>query len=199
MIGRVTKIRIAIGFVIVAGAAGYYFLHSSARQPLVDAAATATSTLSAVESTARAAAPVSRPTTNDTGQGKRNYSNGTFHFSILYPDTLSAKEYKEQGGALTVSFQDANPNEGFEVYIAPYTDKQITAQRFKMDEPSGAFVQPTDVLVDGTPGTMFFGHNAMMGDTREVWFIHRGFLYEVATYKELDTWLAGIMQTRKFI
>ena len=40
---------------------------------------------------------------------------------------------------------------------------------------------------------------ATMGDTREVWFIHGGFLYEVVTYKELDDWFAGIMRTWKFI
>ena len=38
-----------------------------------------------------------------------------------------------------------------------------------------------------------------MGDAREVWFIKNGFLYEVTTYKELDAWLASIMQTWKFI
>ena len=58
---------------------------------------------------------------------------------------------------------------------------------------------PTDIIVDGTRATMFFGNNSIMGDTREVWFIHGGFLYEVTTYKEFDTWLAGIMQTWKFI
>jgi hypothetical protein len=37
-----------------------------------------------------------------------------------------------------------------------------------------------------------------MGDTREVWFIKGGFLYEVTTYKQLDTWLAQILQTWQF-
>jgi hypothetical protein len=32
--------------------------------------------------------------------------------------------------------------------------------------------------------------NSVMGDTREIWFIHGGFLYEVTTYKQLDSWLA---------
>jgi hypothetical protein len=58
---------------------------------------------------------------------------------------------------------------------------------------------PTDILVDDARGTMFFGKNAIMGDTREAWFIHGGFLYEVTTYKELDMWLGGIMRTWKFI
>ena len=38
-----------------------------------------------------------------------------------------------------------------------------------------------------------------MGDTREVWFINNGFLYEVATYKNLDAWLAELMSNWKFL
>ena len=46
---------------------------------------------------------------------------------------------------------------------------------------------------------MFFGNNSIMGDTREIWLIHGGFLYEVTTYKQLDSWLGPIMQTWTFI
>jgi hypothetical protein len=46
---------------------------------------------------------------------------------------------------------------------------------------------------------MFYGNNAIKRDTREVWFIHGGLLYEVTTYKQLDSWLAQIMQTWQFI
>ena len=45
---------------------------------------------------------------------------------------------------------------------------------------------------------MFFSKNGLMGDTREVWFTHGGYLYEVTTYKELDPWLSGIMASWKF-
>jgi hypothetical protein len=48
------------------------------------------------------------------------------------------------------------------------------------------------------PATAFYGSNSAMGDTREIWFIRGGFLYEVTTYKELDTWLATIMLTWQF-
>jgi hypothetical protein len=45
---------------------------------------------------------------------------------------------------------------------------------------------------------MFFGRNSIMGDTREVWFVHSGSLFEVTTYKELDAWLSQIMATWKW-
>jgi len=79
------------------------------------------------------------------------------------------------------------------------TDAQITEARFKLDELSGIRSNPTDVMVDGARGTMFFGSAPRMNDTREVWFVKDGYLYEVTTYKELDSWLAQIMRTWKFI
>jgi hypothetical protein len=39
----------------------------------------------------------------------------------------------------------------------------------------------------------------LVGDIREVWFIRGGFIYEVATYNELDSWLAEILATWKVI
>jgi hypothetical protein len=37
------------------------------------------------------------------------------------------------------------------------------------------------------PATMFYGSNSIMRDTREIWFINAGLLYEVTTYKQLGT------------
>ena len=132
-------------------------------------------------------------------QDMLGYSNKDFHFSLLFPANLESTEYKEQGGALTVSFQDPDTDEGFQVYVTPYSKKQIDAAQFKLDEPSGVVKEQQDVLADGARGTKFYGYNATLGDTREVWFIHNGFLYEVTTFKVLDEWLNSIMQTWKFI
>lgn len=41
--------------------------------------------------------------------------------------------------------------------------------------------------------------DAVLGDTREVWFIRNGYLYEVTTLKPLEGWLQDIVQTWKFI
>ena len=132
-------------------------------------------------------------------QDMLGYSRKDYYFTLLFPANLDSTEYKEKGGALTVSFQDPDTNEGFQVYVTPYSKKQIDAAQFKLDEPSGVVKDQQDVLIDGARGTKFYGYNAALGDTREVWFIHNGFLYEVTTFKELDEWLNGIMQAWKFI
>jgi hypothetical protein len=104
------------------------------------------------------------------------YRNQQYHFSVYYPPDLKVQTYDESGDALTVALQDLTATAGFEVYVTPYSGAQITEARFKTDEPSGAFNQPTNVLIDGVQATMFYGSNSVMGDTREIWFIHGGFL-----------------------
>ena len=119
--------------------------------------------------------------------------------SLLYPQAMAVQVYREEGNGLTATFEDDERDQEFEVFAVPYGGQQITTQRIKMDEPSGVYKEPHEILIDGVRGTAFFGNNAIMGDTYEVWLIHGGYLYEVMTYKELDTWLDGIMQTWQFI
>jgi hypothetical protein len=38
-----------------------------------------------------------------------------------------------------------------------------------------------------------------MNDTREVWFIHGNFLYELTTYKGVDAWQTQAIQSWHFI
>lgn len=130
--------------------------------------------------------------------GSKEYRSEAYHFSLFYPENLSVKEYKEAGGAQTITFSDNQEDKSFQIFVLPFKGSQVTEKRFKMDVPSGVLKEPVDVMIDNIRATAFFSSNAIMGDTREVWFIKNGFLYEVTTYKELDTWLAGIMQSWKF-
>jgi hypothetical protein len=132
-------------------------------------------------------------------QGFDRYENVDYKFSLLYPNDLSVREYKESADSMSATFESPDGAKGFQIYVTKYVGTQITPERFKLDEPSGVRTDPTDVIIDGTRATMFWGNNALMGDTREVWFIHDGFLYEVTTYKDLDSWLGSIMQSWKFL
>lgn len=139
------------------------------------------------------------PETTALPNGMRLYKSEAFHFSLAFPQELKVTQYTERDNAMTVTFENPDHSQEFEIYVTPYNKTQIDQARFKLDEPSGTFLQPQDVVVDGTTATMFFGRNGIMGDTREVWFIKGGFLYEVATYKALDSWLGQVMQGWKFI
>ena len=130
--------------------------------------------------------------------GMSPYSNPQYHFSLLYPSFLQMSQF-QSGDAYTVAFQDPQSRGGFQVYIVPYAGAQITKDEFQKDIPSGVMINPTNIVVADVPAIMFYSTDATMGNTREVWFIKDGYLYEVTTYKQLDDWLSRIMQTWQFI
>jgi hypothetical protein len=146
----------------------------------------------AISSTTSVAAPVAPP------EGFLAFKSQQYGFTLYYPPTLQVKEYAEAGGAHTASFEEPGGAKGFQIFVTPYSGDQITQERFHGDVPSGVMKEPTDIYIDGARATMFFSTNALMGDTREVWFIRNGYLYEVTTYKELDSWLAEILKTWKW-
>jgi hypothetical protein len=127
------------------------------------------------------------------------YDDQMFHFQLNYPKDLEVHVYDEDDGARTITFEGATPGIGFQVFVVPYTNAVITDERFKTDDPSGVMQDPQDIKIVDVPAKIFYGHNDSMGDTREVWFIKDGYLYEVTTYKALDSWLSDIMLTWQFI
>jgi len=131
--------------------------------------------------------------------GFKEYRNEFYKFQVFYPDSLTVTEYKEKGSAITLTFQNADRSQGFQAFIAPFGGTTITETRIKTDEPSGVVIDLAEATIDGQKGITFFGHNDEMGDTREVWFIARGFLYEITTYKALDSWLRNIMGSWQFL
>lgn len=131
--------------------------------------------------------------------GMREYRSTAYHFSLFYPQELTVGERPEGGGAATITFQNVEKGEGFQIFITPYNESQVSEERFRQDVPSGVRESLTNVVVDGATGAAFYSTSIALGATREVWFVHDGFLYEVTTLKPLDTWLGKIIQTWEFI
>lgn len=142
---------------------------------------------------------VYEPPTRQVSGDSREYKNLIFHFSLEYPKDLEVKEYNDGTSASTITLEDATGEEGFQIFVVPYDKDYITKEQFKKDAPSGVMQEPVDIVIDGVPAKMFFGKDAVIGDTREVWFIRGGFLYEITAAKKLDAWLSNIMQTWRFL
>ena len=144
---------------------------------------------------------VPKSTGREVGAGSKEYYSSEYNFSLLYPDALSVKEFSEAGGAMTITFEqdDGKTLSGFQIFIVPFSGAQITEERFKQDNPSGVRKNLKDIMLDGATGASFYSTNATLGDTAEVWFVRGGYLYEVTTFKELDTWLADILSAWRFV
>jgi hypothetical protein len=117
---------------------------------------------------------------------------------LYYPDDLTVSEQPGEDGSMVVLFLDQTTAQGFDIFIAPYDQPKITQATFLMDEPSGVMNDPQNITIDGVPATEFFSTNSVMGASREIWFLHGGFLYEVTAPQPLDSWLLQIMETWQF-
>lgn len=130
--------------------------------------------------------------------GFRKYQNLLFRFTLQIPEKLTLREYSE-GNTTTLVFEDKDSGLGFQIFVVPHEGIEVGDERFKMDIPSGVVEGPTDIMIDSVRGTIFFSKNTLLGETREVWFINDGFLFEVTARRELDLWLSEIMRTWKFL
>jgi len=127
------------------------------------------------------------------------YRNSRYHFKLNFPSALKHREYDEGNGAMTIIFEDPANNYGFQIFIVPYDLNYVSADRIKLDLPSGVVKDQFEVMIDDAEGAIFTSQNPVMGETREVWFIKDGYLYEVTTYLELDPWLSQIMATWQWL
>lgn len=135
----------------------------------------------------------------DVPEGMREYRSIDYRFSLLYPQGLSIHERSEGGGATTITFEDIKKGTGFQIFVVPYDEPQVSEERFTQDEPSGVRESLEPVVINGATGAAFYSVNTALGETREVWFVYGGFLYEVTTLKPLEAWLVPIIQTWEFI
>lgn len=131
--------------------------------------------------------------------GYLEYRNTKYRFSLFYPNILTVKSYDEGDGATTIAFQDIKTAQGFQVFVMPYSARQVSTERFHKDEPSGVMKGPKNVSIDGVAATSFYGSNEMLGDTAEIWFIHDGYLFETTAPKPLASWFSQIMTTWSFL
>lgn len=131
--------------------------------------------------------------------GKKKIYHPTFGFTITVPNTVEWERYEEGGGSETLVFVDTVSQNEFQLFVTPYTDTEITPERLAADIPSGDIREPTEIVLDnGVSAMMFWSQAPIVGESREVWFIHDGYLYEATTARALDPWLAFILNTIVF-
>lgn len=134
------------------------------------------------------------------------YSNLDYGFSFEYPKILAIKEYKEEAGGRTVIFKKPDAPEGFQIFIAPYEggSQPLTTAMILKDLPSAVIKDSKEAILGmGVPGEdiralIFWSESPEIGKTREAWFIHSSYLYEVTAYANFDLELAKILSTWSF-
>jgi len=153
------------------------------------------------------------------GEDFKKFTHPEYGFSFEYPKDLEIQAFKEEeGGEIigeTIVFQQPNlpgvkPLEdsekiGLQIFISPFEDEEgvLTQERVLEDLPFAVIIEPQEVFLGvlaekEIPALIFWSEDPLIGKTREVWFIHSGYLYEITTYAYLDLWLANILSTLSF-
>lgn len=149
-------------------------------------------TASVVESTAMPAPP----------PGYAEYLNDFYGFSFFHPSAARITEYDEGGGAATITLENIDARRGLQIFIVPYADETISEERLLSDVPSGVIENIKYEQIGGeftVPTVVFDSRDTFLGETREVWFIYNGFLFEITTLEELSDWSRQIIETWRFL
>lgn len=132
----------------------------------------------------------------------QSYKNDALRLSFSYPDGYAVREVGgEEGGTILIENPD-DSGRGIQISITPFTDTDtaITAERVQEDIPDMVVedVQPVSLGVAGQGAAFTSDNESFGGDSREVWFVVAGRLYQVSTYAAYDKVLQAIMGTWKF-
>lgn len=128
------------------------------------------------------------------------YTDSQYNFSFQYPKDFTATKFKEGEDGDTILIQQKGGEGGFQIFIAPFDEEgPLTKERILQDLPDIVIKNAENrVLKNGIPALIFFSEEASLGETREIWFINNGYLYQVTATKEIDSLVAQIIATWKF-
>ena len=125
-------------------------------------------------------------------------------FSFRYPRVFRAHEIPQgEGRALVLVEDPTQQRQGFQVFSMPYDEAEpLTEARIRQDLPDKVMEDVHTVQVDGVEGLAFTSddntHNEGLGRLFEVWTVHDGVLYQLATYPDVAPVLQQVLDTWTF-
>jgi len=133
------------------------------------------------------------------------FTHKGYGFTLNYPSGMTTSNFREGSGEQIV-FQNTKNGDWFQVYVTPWDETgDITATRIKQDLPDLLISSPQKAIIGpqqkqgiGPHALIFLSNEKGLGDTREVWFVANGNLYQVTTYKRLDAMLGQVLSTLTF-
>lgn len=148
--------------------------------------------------------PVVEPEIKRVDSTTNTFTHKKYNFSFNYPSNIKTSNFNEGDGE-QILFQGDN-NEWFQIYITPWDEEgDITAERIKQDLPDIVITSPQKAILGpkqkegiGPHALIFYSKDSSLGDTREVWFVRNGNLYQITTYKKLDTMIGQILSSIVF-
>ena len=123
-------------------------------------------------------------------------------FSFGYPNGMTVTALDGENGDQIILIQGQESGDEFQISIRPFDEPgPLTPERIKRDLPSLYIEEPQQALIGpekDIPALIFLSQDPVIGKTREVWFVHGGYLYQLSGYADFDPTIARIMGTWRF-
>src|SRR3989338_945017 len=141
----------------------------------------------------------SKSSLSDLQSGKKQtYTHAEIGFSFDYPEGYNIGEFSDglDGEQQLLVQKDSV---GFQLKITPFEeDVTLTEERIEEDVPDIVINEPIQIKVGEAIALAFLSESESLGQTREVWWVYRGYLYQITTYTEFDETMVKILETWRF-
>jgi hypothetical protein len=132
----------------------------------------------------------------------KKFTDAKRGFSFSYPESLSASTFSDGAGGEVILVQSAEKAQGFQIVISSFDEQgtTLTREMIQKDIPGLDIRDVQDLLLgESGRGVAFLSDNSSFGgNSREVWFVYSGHLYQISTYARLDPLLQAVLGTWKF-
>lgn len=134
----------------------------------------------------------------DSGRAQfKTCAHAGYGFSFACPVDWISDLFKDGDGEVAVI---QNVETGILIYIDPFDEPgAITKERILKDVPDMVLKDSQEIKIAGTINALsFFSKEREIGPTKEIWFTHKNFLYQISAAEGSDEVLAKMIATFKF-
>lgn len=130
----------------------------------------------------------------------RTYKNEALGFGFRYPDGFRIGSFRDTPEQTTILLQHTEKRVGLQIVITELEERvELSDEYIAREIPSVAVLDPQPVRIGGERrGLVFLSRNEAFGESREIWFTHRGHLYQVSSYATLDPFVKAVFSTWEF-
>jgi hypothetical protein len=125
----------------------------------------------------------------------KKFESIDYAFSFFYPPELVLREESESGRRRVIRLENVETGEGLQVYIQPYNELSIDKSQYSKDLAGAPVRDKEETVVADVSATAFRSEHPTLGETREVWFIRGGYLFQVTSPKPYEAQLSAILST----
>ena len=126
---------------------------------------------------------------------------GRFSFQYAKEFLVSAQSMGDVGD--TILMHDPRSKLEIQIVVMPFDEEDpLTRERILLDVPDIIIEGEQNVLIGvkkDVSALLFSSRDSDVGNTKEVWFAHAGFLYQVSTLAENEAELGKFLEEWKFL